>query len=155
MVKEIHEIQGVSGRIRLELGPDMFEERKEVSGAMVFLFDLGRLVMSRHPRRGWEFPAGKIEPGESPEEAAWRETIEETGATLKNVMPIGFQTVFAHDGSKWVTKMYVAEVDEFTGKPETSETGQVGLFGDLPKDISWKDEVYGLVLGFLSRNALV
>ena len=28
---------------------------------------------------GWEIPAGRIDPGESPQEAAVRETIEETG----------------------------------------------------------------------------
>src|SRR4029450_5393681 len=28
---------------------------------------------------GWEIPAGRIEPGETPEQAAVRETIEETG----------------------------------------------------------------------------
>jgi 8-oxo-dGTP pyrophosphatase MutT (NUDIX family) len=28
---------------------------------------------------GWEIPAGRIEPGETPEDAAARETLEETG----------------------------------------------------------------------------
>lgn len=106
MVKEIHETQGVSGRIRLELGPDKPKDREDVGAVMIFLFDRGRLIMSRHPHRAWEFPGGKIEPGESPEEAAWRETIEEIGATLKNVRPIGFQTVLARDGSRWVTKLF-------------------------------------------------
>ena len=41
------------------------------------------LLMWRHrfitDTWGWEIPAGGIEPGETPEEAAARETIEETG----------------------------------------------------------------------------
>lgn len=31
----------------------------------------------------WEFPGGKIEPGESPAEAAVRETLEETGLAVR------------------------------------------------------------------------
>src|SRR4051812_26594577 len=44
--------------------------------------DLGALVGRR--RDGlppWTSPGGKIEPGESPEDAAVRETLKETGAT--------------------------------------------------------------------------
>ena len=36
-------------------------------------------------RLEWEIPAGRIEAGESPEEAARRECLEETGCTLKNL----------------------------------------------------------------------
>ena len=39
----------------------------------------GRLLLVRHPERGWEFPGGRVEPGESPEEAMHRELLEETG----------------------------------------------------------------------------
>ncbi|MCC6225988.1 MAG: NUDIX hydrolase [Microthrixaceae bacterium] len=43
----------------------------------------GVLLLWRHrfvtDTWGWEIPAGRIDPGESPEEAARRETLEETG----------------------------------------------------------------------------
>lgn len=36
-------------------------------------------------RLEWEVPAGRIENNESPEDAARRECLEETGCTLKNL----------------------------------------------------------------------
>ncbi len=37
----------------------------------------------------WQFPAGAIEPGESAEQAAVRETLEETGLTVEATKLIG------------------------------------------------------------------
>lgn len=37
----------------------------------------------------WQFPAGGIEDGETPEEAAARETAEETGLTVEPVKVLG------------------------------------------------------------------
>ena len=50
--------------------------------------DAGRLLIQRRPPEGllgglWEFPGGKVEEGEAPEDAAVRETREETGLTIR------------------------------------------------------------------------
>jgi 8-oxo-dGTP diphosphatase len=47
----------------------------------------GRFLVGRRPRGAalaglWEFPGGKIETGESPEDAARRECLEETGLAV-------------------------------------------------------------------------
>lgn len=43
----------------------------------------GMFLMVFNPKRnGWEMPGGHIEPGESPEEAAKREFMEESGYSV-------------------------------------------------------------------------
>ncbi|MCM8784205.1 MAG: NUDIX hydrolase [Candidatus Omnitrophica bacterium] len=61
----------------------MFKTKKQHSaGGVVFREKEGRLevaLISRNKNTIWCLPKGKIEPGESPEEAAIREVKEETG----------------------------------------------------------------------------
>ncbi len=55
----------------------------EAAGAVVHDPARGLLLIWRHrfitDTWGWEVPAGRVDPGETPEEAAARETLEETG----------------------------------------------------------------------------
>ncbi|MEU1298863.1 NUDIX hydrolase [Streptomyces shenzhenensis] len=53
----------------------------------------GRVLMVRRRvsegQLSWQFPAGEVEPGESREDAAVRETQEETGLTVTAVKLLG------------------------------------------------------------------
>ncbi len=51
----------------------------------------------------WQFPAGKIEPGESPEQAAVRETAEETGLNVAAIKVLG-ERVHPETG-RWMSYM--------------------------------------------------
>ncbi|WP_034089615.1 NUDIX hydrolase [Streptacidiphilus albus] len=61
------------------------QERPGIAAAVVT--DAGRVLMVRRRvsegQLSWQFPAGEIEAGESAEQAAVRETQEETGLTVK------------------------------------------------------------------------
>jgi 8-oxo-dGTP diphosphatase len=66
-------------------------DRPGIAAAIVT--DAGRVLMVRRRvsegQLYWQFPAGEIEPGETAEQAAVRETQEETGLTIKAVRLLG------------------------------------------------------------------
>ncbi len=60
--------------------------------AAVIVVDGRLLLVRRAVSEGalvWQFPAGKVEPGESAEDAAVREAGEETGLTVRAVRRLG------------------------------------------------------------------
>ncbi|WP_329581391.1 NUDIX hydrolase [Kitasatospora sp. NBC_01250] len=67
------------------------EERPGIAAAIVV--HEGRVLMVRRRvsegQLSWQFPAGEIEAGESPEQAAVRETAEETGLDVAAVKLLG------------------------------------------------------------------
>jgi mutator protein MutT len=66
------------------------EEPQRVEIAVAVVEDDGRFLIGRRAEGGplagyWEFPGGKIHPGETPEQAAVRECLEETGLLVRAV----------------------------------------------------------------------
>jgi 8-oxo-dGTP diphosphatase len=64
-----------------------------VTGAFVLAFEGDHLLMTEERDRGWNIVGGGVEPGETPEQAARREAIEEAAARLGGLELLGYQRV--------------------------------------------------------------
>ena len=75
-------------------------------------------IFVRHRDRiSWELPAGHIEPGELPDEAAQRELYEETGTTEARLEPLSDYTVTIN-GKPSHGRIYYAAVEKRDLLPE-------------------------------------
>ena len=110
----------------------------------------GKWVFCKHKdRTTFEVPGGHREQGETADEAAERELIEETGAIDFSINPICAYSVAKTDSSEESYGMlYYAEINTF--EPELhSEIESIHLFDDLPDN--W---TYPLIQPELIREAI-
>lgn len=95
----------------------------------------GKWIFVKHRERDtWEIPGGHIEKGETADEAANRELIEETGAIKFNIKPIC--DYYVNTGKKSGTsRLYLALIDEIGPLPK-SEIERIDLFENLPEKLT-------------------
>jgi 8-oxo-dGTP diphosphatase len=92
--------------------------------AAAVLFDAaGRVLISRRPPGKpmagyWEFPGGKLDANESPEQALRRELREELGIELGRCHPL---LQLRHDYADRTVQIEVFVVDESRGEPSALE----------------------------------
>ncbi|MFE5210386.1 NUDIX domain-containing protein [Streptomyces sp. NPDC056600] len=114
-------------------------------GAEVWVFDegLARVLLVRHPWRGWVPPGGKVEPGETPREGAVREVFEETGLRVEPLPEPAAVAVRSYAPNHAVTLglSYAAFADDTA--PLTPEPGQPAAWRrlDEPWDSCFPDDL--------------
>ena len=130
-------------RVRLPDGSAATREYVVHPGAVVIvpLGDDGRLVLERQHRYPMhrdmiEFPAGKIDPGEPPEDTARRELLEETGYTAREWRHLGtIHPVIAYSDER--IELYLARGLTFVGASlDEGEFLEVFTLG-LPEALDW------------------
>jgi len=88
----------------------------------------GRLLLGRRPdhkRHGglWEFPGGKVDPGESNQQAVERELFEELGLSTTSVGKVLFES--RDPDSTFLIRFVDVEV---AGDPSALEHSEIGWF---------------------------
>jgi 8-oxo-dGTP diphosphatase len=101
-------------------------------GVGVMIWQEGKLLLgSRLSKLGtdrWSFPGGHVEFGESPEQAAIRETKEETNLDVKKLEKLSFTSDIYKDGQHYITLFFLAR--EWVGTVKNMEP-------DKCKEWSW------------------
>ena len=112
-------------------------ERQPVDVAVGVLIDAqGRFLLTTRPpgkvyEGYWEFPGGKVEPGESIEEALRRELQEEIGITIGASTP---WQVEVFDYPHALVRLHFCKVFEWKGEFHMLE-GQTMAWQDLPVQV--------------------
>jgi 8-oxo-dGTP diphosphatase len=87
----------------------MAESTSPILAASAAVFRDGRVLIARrvNPPQLWSLPGGKVEPGESLEQAAIREVREETGVEIEIVAPAGEREVRL-PGARYIIRAFAA-----------------------------------------------
>jgi 8-oxo-dGTP diphosphatase len=106
----------------------MDENRPKV-GIGLLVFKEGKLLLAKRASDGlagglYAGPGGHIEFGETPEEAAVRETSEETGIEIQNVRTVGVMTLLCWPGKHYIGIELAA--DWVSGEPQNLEPDKHG-----------------------------
>ena len=107
----------------------------EVAVGVLLRADGAMLLSTRPPGKAyegyWEFPGGKIETGETVEQALRRELIEELGVTIG---PAQVWKVTEHDYPHALVRLHWCKVTEWSGEFEMRE-GQIMAWQQLPLQV--------------------
>ncbi|MDD2547706.1 MAG: NUDIX domain-containing protein [Burkholderiaceae bacterium] len=117
------------------LVPAAERSHTEVAVGILFRPDGAMLLSTRPPGKAyagyWEFPGGKIESGETVEQALRRELVEELGVTIGAVCE---WRVTEHDYPHALVRLHWCKVHAWTGDFEMRE-GQTMAWQQLPLDV--------------------
>ncbi|MCC3358041.1 RNA deprotection pyrophosphohydrolase [Bacillus sp. REN16] len=102
-------------------------------------------LLTNHSERGLEFPGGKVEEGETPQAAAIREVMEETGAEVSALEYIGQYKVIGK-GKTIIKNIYFAEIERLLEKKDYFETKGPVLLKEIPLNTVKNDRQYSFIM---------
>jgi 8-oxo-dGTP diphosphatase len=133
---ELDEVRAERDRLAMHLR-DIAPQKYPVLVVCALIIRNWQVLMERHAPDGinsdefkWDIPGGKVECGESPEDAVVREILEETGLEIRVIRMVPTLRTSVWQNSKgmrhWILAAYVCEI--VSGEP---------LLND---DLQWIDE---------------
>jgi 8-oxo-dGTP diphosphatase len=116
----------------------------------------GKWIFVRHHLRStFEIAGGHIEEGESSDEAACRELMEETGALTFEITCVATYSVKKADEEIGFGRLYYAEVNELGPIPDISEIAEIVLWDKLPDNPTHPDiqpHLFARILEYLEEE---
>lgn len=115
---------------------------------LVEIFDGDKLLLKRSTRgiskSKWNGVGGKIDQGETPEQNAIRETLEESGLTVRNLFYHGLMNFHNYGKEDVDFAVHLYSTKDFSGTllPLSDDNGELKWFPitNLPMDDMWKDD---------------
>ena len=100
----------------------------------------GKVLVAQHSgHKGWDFPKGHIEAGESSEQAAIREVEEETGVKAEIIEKVGQTEYFYYENGEKVLKTVVFYLMKYLGEGEATTAFEVsGMEWLSPEEVEDK-----------------
>lgn len=102
------------------------------------------LVTQHSKHKGWDFPKGHIELGESAEQAAVREVEEETGVKAEIIEKVGATEYFYWENKEKILKTVVYFLMKYVGEGEATTAFEVSdkawlPIGEVEEKLTFKD----------------
>ena len=116
-----------------------FVSRDKLTYAVIAAIFEGKWIFVRHHERvTWEIAGGHIEAGETPDDAAKRELIEETGAKKFKLHSVADYSV-EKEGTTGYGRLYLAEIFQLGTVTDISEIAEITIMDHLPEDLTYPD----------------
>jgi 8-oxo-dGTP diphosphatase len=111
-------------------------------------------LLTKHKERGLEFPGGKVEKGETAEQAAVREIREETGAVVKTIHYVGQYIVYGKTDTV-VKNVYFADIHNLEEQETYYETEGPRLLTQIPENVAYNKKYSFMMKDGVLENCMI
>jgi len=118
--------------------PDFLTANRLIYSVIAAKYKDKWVFVRHHLRSTFEIPGGHIEENETPDEAAGRELMEETGAVKFSLECVSTYSV-TQDRETRFGKLYFADIIEIGPIPDVSEIEEITFLDNLPDPVTYPE----------------